>query len=377
MTTYFELNKELADLKSKVREVGLKFAPELTKWEDDSIAPVPLFTEMGKWRWMGPLVPIEYDGMGKGAIEYSIITEELSSIGFFGPQTSVQAEKSLLASGTNPQKEKYLPKLARGEFIAAIAISEPAAGANWDRMQTRAERSGDCYIINGYKAHINFAADAHFMLVFAKTHNGVSAFIFDSGTSGVKTVKGNPIGLRMEPIYDVTFNNCEVPASNLLGEEGTALSTFKAAFNLSRIGNASRLIGLARGALDAAVTYAKERQVGRSKVTDFQGIRWLVADLLTKIEAATGLRDRAAWLHDQGLDHSLEGSMARLFASETSQEVALKVFSLTGAWGCYRERPFERYLRDAKVGAFGGGPNEVLRNFIARRFLGKVKVSEV
>lgn len=372
MDTYFEINKDQNNLKNEVRKVASQFLTKLNEWEEKGLAPIALFRELGKRRWMGPVVPEEYDGMGKGAIEYSVITEELSRLGFFGPQTSVQAEKSLLASGTSEQKLKYLPKLANGEFIASIAISEPAAGANWEMMETKAEKSGNDYIITGIKSHINFAAEANLSLVYAKTQKGLSIFLIDGSTPGILAKKGNPIGLRMEPIYEVTLDKCKVPASNLLGEEGKASSTFFAAFNLSRIGNASRLIGISKGALDAAVSYAKERQVGNNKVTDFQGIRWLVADLITKIEAASCLRDKAAWLHDRGVEHAVETAVAKLFASEISQEVALKVFSLVGAWGCYRDKPFERFLRDAKVGQFGGGSSEVLRNFIARQFLGKV-----
>lgn len=361
------------DLRGEANRVASQFSGSLMEWEEKSLAPVALFKEMGKRRWMGPIVPAEYDGMAKGAIEYSIITEELSRAGFFGPQTCVQAEKSLLTAGSSGQKAKYLPPLARGEFVAAIAISEPAAGANWGLMETKAEKKGDFYIVNGYKAHINFAAEAGLIFVFAKEGKGISIFLLEHGASGLETKKGDPIGLRMEPIYDLAIRDCRVPASNRLGAEGTASATFFAAFNLSRIGNASRLIGVSRGALDASVAYAKERNVGLNKVTDFQGIRWLVADLITKIEAAACLRDKAAWLYDQGREHAFETSISKLFAAEISQEVTLKVFSLVGAWGCYKDKPFERFLRDAKVGHFGGGSAEVLRNFIARQFLGRVE----
>jgi len=320
---------------------------------------------------MGPIVPLEYGGMGKGAIEYSIISEELARVGLFGPQPTIQAEKHLLVSGTEEQKQRYLPKLAQGQWIAAIAISEPNVGSSFDAMETTAMKRDGTYLISGRKSHINFAADAALILLYAKTEKGLSIFIIERGAPGISFKKGNPIGQRMQPIYDFTLDKVEVPQAQLLGEEGGGMSTFFAAFNLSRIGNASCLIGLARGALDEAIAYARERRVGRSLVADFQGIRWMVADLSTRIEAAALLRDKAAWLEDKGVEHALETAMARYYSGEVAEEVCSTVFSLVGGWGCYRERPFERYWRDAKVGKLAGGSSEVLKNLIARRLLGK------
>jgi len=371
MSLGFEISAEQQQLKRDVAEMAQKLRHRVHEWERRSVAPRELFREMGRRRWMGPIVPLEYGGMGKGTIDYSIISEELARVGLFGPQPTIQAEKHLLASGTEEQKEHYLPRLARGQWIAAIAISEPNVGSSFEAMETTAVRKDDTYLISGRKSHINFAADAALILLYARTESGLSIFIVERGTPGISFRKGNPIGQRMQPIYDFTLDKVQVPQAQLLGEEGDGMSTFFAAFNLSRIGNASCLIGVARGALDEAIAYARERRVGKNLVTDFQGIRWMVADLSTMIEAAALLRDKAAWLEDEGVDHALETAMARYYAAEVAEEVCSRVFSLVGGWGCYRERPFERYWRDAKVGKLAGGSSEVLKNLIARRVLGR------
>ncbi len=177
--------------------------------------------------------------------------------------------------------------------------------------------------------------------------------------------------LRMAPIYTVIFKDCEVNSGALLGREGEALSIFTNGFNLSRIGNASRAIGLATAALEKAIDYAKNRNVGTGKVTDFQGIRWKVADLYTKLEAASLLRYKAAWLEDLGEEHTLETSMAKLAAVEMLSEVTNEVFSLVGGWGCYREQPFDLLWREGIAVRIGGGSIEIMKNIIARRLLGR------
>jgi len=371
MSLSFESSVEQRKLRREVAKLAQEFAPRVGEWERKSMVPWELFQEMGKRRWTGPIVPPEYDGMGKGAMEYSIISEELARAGLFGPQPTIQAEKHLLVSGTEEQKARYLPRLACGEQIAAIAISEPNVGSSLELMETTAVQKNGAYMLNGRKAHINFAAAAAIILLYAKTESGISIFIVERRTHGIKFLKADPIGQRMQPIYDLTLENVEVAPSQMLGQEGDAMSTFFAAFNLSRIGNASCLIGLARGALEQAIAYARERQVGKSRVTDFQGIRWMVAELSTKIEAAILLRDKAAWLEDREVEHALETAMARYYAAEVAEEVTSQVFSLVGGWGCYRERPFERFWRDAKVGKLAGGSSEVLKNLIARRVLGR------
>lgn len=371
MALDFELTPEQEQLKKDVAEVAAKYSYLAYGCDRDSTVPYPLFEEVGKRKWMGSFIPVKYGGMGKGAIEFSIITEELSRAGFMGFNTAAQVGVSLLVAGTEEQKQKYLPKLASGEMLTCTAISELLAGSSWDNMETTAVKREGKYVLNGIKIHINYAAEAGVLMVYAKTGKGVTIFLVDKGTPGVSFKKVDPIGLRMQPLADIYFKDCEIPESNLLSKEGHALDVFIPSFNLSRIGNASRLIGISRGALETAIDYAKDRNVGEYKVTDFQGIRWIVADLYSKIEAAALLRDKAAWLLDQGAEPALAMATAKLVAANVAEEVTSKVFSLTGGWGLYREQPFERFWRDAIVGKQGGGSTEVLKNFIARRILGK------
>ena len=373
MALNFELTPEQMDLKKEVAELGKKYNYLVEPCDRESTVPRLLHEEMGKRNWIVPFVPVQYGGMGKGAIEFAIITEELSRAGFMGPNPIAQVSKSILARGTERQKKYYLPKFCSGEFIAAVAISEPHAGTSWDLLKTVAAKKEGGYVLDGKKAHINYAMDAQVLMVYAKTGKGISVFLVpsDGKTASISFKKGDPIGLRMEPIADIFFVHHEIDENALLGEEGKALEVFIAAFNLSRIGNASRLIGIGRGALDAAVNYAREREVSGSKVTDFQGIRWIVAELYARIETAVLMRDKAAWKLDAGSDPALEVAMAKMVAASVAEEIISKAFSLTGAWGLYREAPFERFWRDAMVGRVGGGSIEMLKNFIARRVLGK------
>ncbi len=371
MALDFELTHEQKRLKQKVFEMGRKFSHLIEDCDRESTAPLPLHEEMGRRNWIVPFVPVEFGGRGQGAIEFAIITEEISRVGFMGPNTMAQVAKSLMVAGTEDQKRKYLPKLCNGEMISAVAISEPQAGTSWDQMKTTAVKRGKKYLLNGHKAHINYAIEAGVLMVYAKTAKGISVFLVDRETPGISFMKTNPIGLRMEPLADVFFTDCEIPANTLLGQEGQVLHIFIPAFNLSRIGNASRLLGISRGAFDAAIQYAQERRVGKHRVTEFQGIRWIVADFYSKIELASLMRDKAAWKLDQGEDPALEVAMAKLAAANVAEEVTSKIFSLTGAWGLLREQPFERFWRDAMVGKVGGGSVELLKNFISRRVLGK------
>ena len=376
MALNFDLTVEQKTLKEEVVRVGKAFSHLVEKCDRESVAAHELHAEMGKRNWIVPFAPPEYGGLGKGAMEFAIITEEISRAGFMGPNPLAQVGKSVLVAGREDQKRKYLPKLCNGEIFSAVAISETNAGTSWERMKTRAVKQGNRYVLDGQKSHINYAEDASVLMVYAKTDSGVSVFLVDRETPGISFRKTNPIGLRMEPLADVYFTRCEVSEKALLGKEGGAMEVFIPAFNLSRVGNASRLIGIIRGVLDAAIPYAKERTVGERAVTDFQGIRWMVADFYSRLEMVILMRDKAAWKLDQGMDPAYEVAIAKVQAALLAEEVTTKVFSLTGAWGLFREQPFERFWRDAMVGKVGGGSVELLKNFIARRVLGKARSRE-
>lgn len=338
-------------------------------YEDKSIFPRDLHKKIGQRGWAGPTVPKAYGGMGRGAIEYCIIMEELSKELITGPQTSVQLEKMLLGFGTERQKRLYLPKLASGDYVAALAISEPQAGSSFKNLQTIAKKDNGFYIVNGKKSHINLAGDADILMVLTRTDIGLTCLLVDKDTPGVCFEKRDPLGMRTLPVYDVFLEECRIPSDHLLGEDGEGLAVFLATFNLSRIGNASTLIGFARGCLEHAVNYARNRRVGDSRVLDFQGIQWLLAEMVAELEAARLIRDRAALAEDAGIEHSLDTSISKLLAAEAAEKIVSRGFSLTGSYACYRDSPFERYWREIKTLQVAGGSSEIMKNTIAREVL--------
>ncbi|EHQ06785.1 acyl-CoA dehydrogenase family protein [Leptonema illini] len=337
--------------------------------EEQSVFCWDVLHELGRRGWTGVIVPEKYGGMGKGAIEYSIIMEETAAEMIYGPQNLVQAQQGLLAMGTDRQKEKYLPALASGEMLAAQAISEPDAGSSFENIQTIAEKSGDSYIVNGLKVHINLGEEAGMLMVLVKTANGLTELIVDKNTPGISYKKQDPIGLRSAPMYDIIFENCRVPAENLLGRDGRGIETFLAIFKLSRLGVASQLIGVAKGCLARAVEFTKSRKVGKNRVSDFQGIQWIIAKLTAELEAAKLARNKAAWLHDQRRKHDLETSIAKYLAGVVADETVNKAFTMTGSHACYRDKPYDRYVREVKSLLAGGGSSEVMLNNISREVL--------
>jgi butyryl-CoA dehydrogenase len=366
----FEYTPEQLELKKQIADFAKKEAldPKRKLEEADSIFPWDLYKKMGERGWTGVIVPKVYGGLGKGPIEYSIIMEELSKEMLISPQATVQTEKSILSAGTEEQKRKYLPKLASGEYVSAQAISEPDAGSSFKNVKTTAMKEGTSYVIRGHKAHINLAKEAGVFTLLTQTENGLTEFLIDKDTPGVRFEKGDPIAGRAAPIYDILLD-CRIHEEQLLGEIGGALQVFLSTFNLSRIGNASQFIGFARGCLELAVTYAKNRIVGGQRVTEFQGIQWIIAELVADLEVAKLARDRAAWMEEKRIEHNLETSVAKYVAGEVAEKVVSKSFSLVGSKACYYGSPFERYLREVKTLQVAGGTSEIMKNNIARQVL--------
>lgn len=361
----------LEDLVLELKTFGEQVAPRKLELDRESKFDRDLFREIGRRGWAGPIVPQEYGGMGAGALVYSIIIEELARAGAPTPQINVQVEKMILEFGTPEQKSLYLPLLAQGRWVAAEAISEPNSGSTLKTMETHAERAGSGYVIYGRKSHVNLAGDADVLAVFAKTESGITVFLVDAPTPGLRFEKRNPIGYRAHPIYDVWLEGVRVPVERRLGPEGRGLDVFIATFNLSRIGNASHMLGVARAALEEMIEYVSRRRVGNHLIKDFQGIRWTVSDLSTRLTGAIVLRNYAAWLYDHEKDPVKEVSMAKLLAGEVAEEVTSKALQIAGSHGAYRDQPFEFYWREVKASQIGGGTAEILRNLIARYILGR------
>jgi butyryl-CoA dehydrogenase len=366
----FAYNEEQLKLKMQIADFAKKEAENLQikVKEKESNFPWDYYKKMCEKGWVGLIVPEALGGQGKGAMEYSILMEETAKVLLFGPQSSVQTQKSILSAGTEEQKTKYFPKLATGEYLSAQALSEKNAGSSFKNIKTTAVKDGKYYQIKGHKTHINLAKEADVFTLLAKTEKGLSEFLIDKKTPGIKFKKREPIGARLTPVYDISLD-CRIPREQLLGVEGEGLDVFLATFNLSRIGNASTFIGYARGCLELAVVYAKKRLVGDHHVTDFQGIRWIIAELVANLEAAKLLRDKAAWKEDHCIEHSLETSVAKYLAGEIAEKVVNKSFSLLGGRACYYGTPFEQYLREVKALQVAGGTSEIMKNNIARQAL--------
>lgn len=349
---------------------GREYRAELHDHERAGQFPRDLYVEMGRNGWAGLIVPKRFGGLGLGVPEYALLAEEIGRHGLASIQTAVQGQLWLLDWGTEEQQRDLLPGLASGETVFAEAISEPGVGSSLKLMGATARRDGSDWIIDGRKTHVNLGDDCDLMIVYAVVPDeGLSAFLLERPSPGLSTRKTEPIGLRLIPTADVELQGVRVPANGLLGPVGGGLKTFLSTFNVSRIGNASELIGLGRRAMAQAIDYAHERKVGDNVVTEFQGIRWTVAEAHTKLYAAALARDLAARRAVEGADISLDTSLAKRLAIDAAEYAANECFALTGGYGLYRDRDFARILDDVKVLRVAGGSSEVLRNYVARRVI--------
>lgn len=369
----FELSQQHKELQHSVRRlVEQSILPKIMDYEERNILPREIFNEMGAAGFLKVHIPKKYGGLGLGTMAYCLVAEELAKAGAgLTHNGHFQTEKMLLEYGIPKKRQKYLAKMLTGEYLAATAISEPTVGSSFANMQTRVEKRGDTFILNGVKTLINDAAEADIISVFAKSDEGISAFLVEKGTPGFRILKKlDPIGLRSSPVYEFELKNCAVPAEQLVGKIGEGLRTFFSAFNFSRLGNASAALGIAQAALDKTFSYIKERQVGTHVVAEFQGIRWLLAELSTQLEAARLLRNQTAIMEEKKQDISLESSRAKLLCVDLANRVVGDCIQATGRYGCLRDSLFELYLRDAKVLGTAGGSLEVMKNNIARHLLG-------
>jgi alkylation response protein AidB-like acyl-CoA dehydrogenase len=370
----YTYTSEQQSLMKRAREFSQKtIAPEALYYDQKGVYPRKTIRKMGREGLFGVIIPKEFGGLGYSTLEYGIVQQEVAAVSpGYTHNGQYQSQKGLLLFGTDDQKKRYLEKLSTTEYIGSIAISERGAGSSFRGMETRAGKKGNTYILQGHKTHINDAAESHVMLLMAKAERGLTVFILEEDTPGVTfTKKLDPIGLRSSPMYEFTLENVKLPSTQLLGEEGKGLEVFFGIFNFSRIGNASVFVGIAHGALKAAIEYAKQRYAGGSRVAEFQGIRWIIADLLTKIEAAELLRNKAALLESAGSPCARETCMAKYFAGEVAREVTNKAIEITGSHGCYRDQPYEMLLRDAKALLIAGGSSEVMKNAIADLEMGR------
>lgn len=370
----FELNEEQALIRDMVREFAEKeIAPSAKQRDEEERFDRDLmFGRLAELGLTGIVFPEEYGGAGADYISYAIAVEELSRVcGSTG--VTLSAHLSLCANpiflfGSEEQKQKYLTPLATGEKMGAFGLTEPSAGSDAGGTKTTAVKDGDEWIVNGTKIFITNAGEAETYVVLARTdkdakkHHGISAFIIEKGTPGFSFgKKEEKLGIRSSPTMELVFENCRIPAGNLLGQEGEGFKVAMKTLDGGRIGIASQALGIAQGALDVAVEYAKERKQFDTPIARFQGIQFQLADMATQIEAARFLVYNAAYRASNKLSYSQQSAMAKLMASETAMKVTTQAVQVLGGYGYTREFPVERMMRDAKITEIYEGTSEVQR----------------
>jgi alkylation response protein AidB-like acyl-CoA dehydrogenase len=376
----FELTAEQALVRRTAREFAeAEIAPVIGSYDEAEEFPAELVAKLGGLGFMGALFPPEYGGAGLDYVAYALVVEELSRVdGSIG--ITMWAHNSLCTNhvysfGSKAQRERYVPPLARGEVLGAWALTEPGSGSDAAAMRTTAVESGDAFVLDGTKAFITNGSVAGTAVVMAKTEpdaggRGVSAFVLEKGMPGFRPgQRYKKLGLHASDTAELVLEGVRVPKANLLGERNRGFQDTKKVLEGGRIAMAAMAVGLAQGALDQAVRYAKERQAFGQPIGHFQGIRAALADLATEVEAARLLTLRAAYGKDQGRPVMREASMAKVFASEVAVRCATKALQVHGGYGYTREFPVERFYRDAKLCEIGEGTSEVQRMVIARHLL--------
>lgn len=376
----FELTDMQEQWKNKAREFAERIvAPVVEEVERKGRFPMELWEELKRGGFTGITIPTEYGGAGADHISYVTVIEELSKVSAsLGGSLSVHTTlctQTILKFGNEQQKKRYLPPLARGEVIGAFALTEPGAGTDVASMESTAVLEGDHYVLNGRKYFITHATIAGVFIVVAITDaakgtKGMSAFIVDRDSPGIRIGKiFDKMGIRSTEHAEVIFENYEVPKENLLGKEGDGFKIAMITLDSGRIGIAAQALGLAEGAMDAAVEYAKKRvQFGRP-ISKIQAIQWMIADMALKISSAKWLTYHAAYLEDKGKRFSKEASMAKLAASTTAVDVSRLAIQVHGGYGYMTDLPLERYYRDAKITEIYEGTSEVQKLVISRALL--------
>jgi hypothetical protein len=376
----FQLNDEQKQLRREIRDFAEReIRDNVMKWDEESTFPLEIVKQLGKMGVMGAIFPAEYGGAGLGYVEYVIAVEELSrvdgSVGIIVAAHNSLCSNHIYIAGTEEQKKKYIPKLATGEFIGAWGLTEPGSGSDAGSARTTAVRKGNKWVLNGTKTFITNGSYADVMVVVAvtdrtvKTH-GLSAFIVEKGTKGFRPgKKENKLGLRASDTAEMIFEDCEIPAENLLGKEGDGFIDSMRVLDGGRISIAALSLGIGQGAYDCALDYSKERKQFGKPIAEFQAIQWKLADMATELEAARLLTMRAADMKDKGMKTTQESSMAKLYASEVAVRCANESVQIHGGYGFIKDYPAEKYYRDVKLCTIGEGTSEIQRLVIARQLL--------
>lgn len=353
--------------------------PHVMKWDESQHFPVDMMHEMGKQGFLGVLVPEKYNGAGLTYQEYITVIEEIAKVcGSIG--LSVAAHNSLctghiLAFGNEEQKQKYLSKLATGEWIGAWGLTEANTGSDAMRMQCTATREGEYWIIEGSKNWITHGISGDVVVVIARTgelldSRGLTAFIVERGTPGFSGgKKENKLGMRASETAELIFNQCKVHQSQVIGEVGEGFIQAMKILDGGRISIAALSVGIAKGAYEAAVEYSKQRQQFGKPISHFQGIAFKLADMAAKIEASELLTRQAGEMKDRGQKMTKQAAMAKYYASETAVAVSIEAVQIFGGYGYTKDFPVEKYYRDSKLCTIGEGTSEIQKLVIAREIV--------
>lgn len=374
---------ELTESQRMVHQAVAEFAarrlrPHAARWDREGVFPHEVVPQLAELGLLGLQVPEKYGGSGMDTVSAALAVERIAwadgSVAL-----SVAAHNSLctahiLRFGNEPQKQRYLPRLARGEALGAWCLTEPHAGSDAAALRTRAERRADRYVLNGTKSFVTQGSVAGLYVVLARTGGegpaGISAFVVERDTPGVRVgKKEDKLGLRASDTAEVVFEDVEVPEENRLGEEGEGYPQAMRVLEGGRIGIGAMAVGIGRAALEAAVEYAKNRVAFGQPIAQFQAVQWMLADSAVELDAAWLLVLRAAWLADQGLPFRREASMAKLYAAEAAHRAADRALQVHGGYGYIRGYPVERYYRDVRLCEIGEGTSEIQRLIVAKAIL--------
>jgi butyryl-CoA dehydrogenase len=365
--------KMVKDLAHKIAEE--KIRPVAAKYDQSEEYPWDIIKVIAEAGLFGLFIPEEYGGISVNVLNLCLATEELSrACGGIAVCYAASALGTfpIMLFGNDEQKKKYLPDLANGKKVAAFAVTEPEAGSDASAIKTIAKKVGDHYVLNGLKHFITNGGDAETYVVIAMTDKnkgarGASAFIVEKGTPGFTFgKKEDKFGIRASSTRELIFTECKIPVANLLAKEGMGFIVTMRTFDMSRPGVAAQALGIAQGALELAVKYAKERHQFGKPISSFQGLQWMIADMATSIEAARGLVYATARMVDAGIkDVAKESAMAKMYASDVAMKVSVDALQIFGGYGYMRDYPIEKYVRDAKITQIYEGTNQIQRSIIA------------
>jgi alkylation response protein AidB-like acyl-CoA dehydrogenase len=376
----FGLTAEQEQLRREVRAFAEReMAPHVSRWDEASEFPHEVVKKLGPMGLLGVIFPETLGGAGMGYVEYVLAIEELSrvdgSVGITMAAHNSLCTNHIMLAGNDAQRQRWVPKLATGEWLGAWALTEPGSGSDAASARTTAVRRGDGWVLNGSKTFITNGSYADCVVVLAVTDRekgtrGISTFVVERGTNGLRVgKKENKLGLRASDTAELIFEECVVPGENMVGKEGEGFKDAMRVLDGGRISIAALALGMARGALDAALKYSRERRQFGKAISEFQAIQFKLADMATQLDAAWLLTMRAAQMKDRGQKVTMEASMAKLYAGEAACRICDEGVQIHGGYGFIKDYPAEKFYRDVKLCTIGEGTSEIQRIVIARELL--------